>query len=59
MKLKSLFRATLIIFRAPHANKVSSANPNAIGNAGTNPTNQFLGNDGCNDLKFVLIMQYV
>lgn len=51
MKLKSLFTAALIISGLLTANKVSAQTWNVTGNAGTNPTNQFLGTTDANDLK--------
>ncbi|MBK9402274.1 MAG: hypothetical protein IPN36_15965 [Bacteroidetes bacterium] len=51
MNLKSLFAAALIISGLLSANKVSAQTWNVTGNAGTNPSNQFLGTTDANDLK--------
>ncbi len=51
MNLKSLFSAALIISGLLNATKVSAQSWNVSGNAGTNPSNQFLGTTDASDLR--------
>ncbi|MBK7684532.1 MAG: hypothetical protein IPJ26_19665 [Bacteroidetes bacterium] len=51
MKLKALFTSVLVIAGLLNANKLLAQSWNVSGNAGTNPTNEFIGTTDAKDLK--------